>query len=420
MTLVLATGARAEEALDGVAAVVNDDIITLTELNDQVRMFEHQLQQQKVQLPPADVLRRQVLERMIVDRIQLQLATEQGIQVDDEALNTALNSIAKQNGLTLEQFREVLAKDGFDFADFREQLRNEIIIQRLRKRLVDERITVTEAEVKDLLARQASPAGVRGEEEYHIAHILITVPEGASPEQLGQASEKAQGVLEKLRQGADFQQTAIAVSEGQQALEGGDLGWRRAGQLPTLFVDAVNKMKPGEVSDIIRSPNGFHIIKLLEMRSSTTPQRVEQVLLRHIMIRGEGSDEDSQARLQEIKKSIASGEDFAELARTHSQDTNSAANGGTLGWVNLSELPPPFPDVVSRLEAGAVSDPFKTPYGWHLVQVMDRREGIDQGESRQVQAHQLLRARKIEEETQALLRRLRDEAYVEYRLDQAL
>lgn len=422
LMLISAAGVHAaarEQPLDRVAAVVNEDVITMSELDDQTRLIEQQIKQQGVQMPLPEVLRKQVLEKMIVDRVQQQIAGIQGVKVDDEALNQALANIAKQNNLSLQQFRDVLEKDGYVFTDFREQLRGEIATHRLRQRVIDDRVTVTESEVNDLLAR-VSPATAAS--EYHLAHILITTPEAASPEQIEAARNKAQKVLEKLRSGADFQQTAISVSEGQQALQGGDLGWRKAGELPGIFADVVPKMKPGEISDLIRSSSGFHIVKLLDMRSGTGAVKVEQALVRHIMVRTDNltSDDKARARVRDLRARIAAGADFAAVARASSDDPNSAGKGGVLGWVSPGELPSPFPEIIAGLKPGELSEPFKTPIGWHILQVMERRVREDSGESRRAQAYQLLRTRKIEEETQAWLRRLRDEAYVEYRMEEPL
>ncbi len=414
--LALSRGEAAIEHLDGVVAVVNDDVITGSDLAAEMRLVEQQLRQQKVQAPAEEVLRRQVLERLISKRLQLELAATRGIQVDDEAVNQAIRTIAQQNNLTVAQFRQVLERDGFDFGEFRDDLRSEITLHRLRQRMVDNHVTVTEREVDDFLASQRR--GVGTGDEYHLAHILIAIPEGASAQQIEAARKKAEEVLQRLHGGANFGQTAIAVSEGQQALKGGDLGWRKTGELPTMFVDAVAHLHEGETSDLIRSPSGFHIIKLLEKRG-TGRHEVRQAHIRHILLREAGgvSEEQVRRRLDQLRQRILAGEDFAALARAHSQDNSSASHGGDLGWVDPSGLPNPFAEVLSHLSEGQVSEPFKTTYGWHIVQLVGRREQDDSKTFARDQAQQQLRARKIEEETQSWLRQLRDEAYVEYRLE---
>lgn len=402
--------------LDRILAVVNDDIIVQSELDDALRTIKQQLQQQNRPVPPDSTLQRQVLERLIVMRLQLQLANSTGIRVDDETLNRTVQNIAQQNGMSLSEFRSVLERDGFNFAKFREDIRNEIIINRLQQRQVTNRITVTEQEVDNFLANQ----NVQGTKnvKYHLAHILIAVPEGASSQQIQEARAKAQQVLGELRAGADFTQKAIAVSSGQQALEGGDLGWREPGQIPTLFVDTVLKMKPGDISDPIRSPSGFHIVKLVDAQDNER-HIITQTLARHILIRTNEitSGSDARTRLEQLKGRIETGEDFAALARSHSEDSGSAVKGGDLGWVSPGDMVPRFEETMNRLKPGEVSEPFETQFGWHIMQVLERREYDNTEEFKRSKARELIRQRKAEEELDIWLRRLRDEAYVEYRLE---
>lgn len=402
--------------VDRIVAVVNDDVITQSDLDLQIRTVTQQLRQQNAEIPPDDVLQKQVLERVIVRQLQLQMAESTGIRVDDDTLNRALETIAKQNNLSLSEFREVLARDGFDFATFREDIRKEIIISRLRQRQVANRITVTEQEVDNFLATQQVQGSPAAAEEYHIAQILISLPEAPSPEQIQTAQAKAQQVLDKLRAGEDFKQIAMALSEDPQALEGGVLGWRSAGQLPSLFTDIVTKMNPGDISDLIRSPSGFHIIKLIEKRGETG-HLVKQTQARHILIRTNEitSDQDAQTRLEQLRQRVVGGEDFATLARSHSEDATTAVNGGSLGWVNPGDLVPLFEEAMNSLEPGQVSEPFQTQFGWHIVQVVERRDHDNTDEMKRSQAREAIRQRKTEEELQAWLRSLRDEAYVEYK-----
>lgn len=402
--------------LDRILAVVNDDIIMQSELDTAMRTIAQQLEQQGRPVPPASVLERQVLERLIIMRLQLQLANSTGIRVDDETLNRTIQNIAAQNGLTLSAFRDVLERDGFSFAKFREDVRNEIIISRLQQRQVINRISVSEQEVDNFLSNQETQG--RQSAKYRLAHILLAVPEGASPEQIQEARAKAQQVYDELLAGADFAAKAAAVSAGQQALEGGDLGWREAGQIPTLFVDSVLKMKPGEISAPIRSPGGFHIVKLVDVQDSAK-HIITQTHARHILIRPNEvvSEADARTRLEQLRERVLAGADFADLARAHSEDSGSAAKGGDLGWVNPGTMVPRFEEAMNQLEPGTVSEPFETEFGWHIVQVLERREHDSTEEVNRSRARELIRQRKAEEELELWLRRLRDEAYVEYRLE---
>ena len=388
-----------------------------SELEDRLRLVKQQLAARQAEIPDDDTLRRQVLDRLILERLQLQLADQNNIRVDDETLNASLGNIARENGMTLTEFRKVLERDGQDWARFREDLRNQIRINRLRQQMVGNRINVTEQEIDNLLANEAA-WGDRGR-EYHLAHILISTPEGASPEQIAETRRKAEEVLAELRAGADFARTAIAHSDDRNALEGGDLGWRKAAQLPDLFADAVRKLEPGEVSDLIRSPSGFHIIKLIETRGDER-KVVTQTHARHILLRPDAlqSREQVLTRLQQLRERIIGGEDFATLARANSQDKLSAARGGDLGWVNPGDLVPRFEEAMNRLQPGEISQPVETRFGWHLIQVLDRRSHDRTEDFRRAQARDFIQRRKMDEELELWLRQLRDEAYVEIRLDQ--
>ncbi len=405
------------EELDRIIAVVNNDVITQTQLDKQVDAIKRRLRGQHTQLPPENILRRQVLGKLVLDRLQLQVAHRLGIQVDDEQLNRVLDDIARRNNLTLPQFRQALAQEGYNFADFRENIRQEIIISRLHKREVGDKITITDQEVDNFLANQAARHDMG--EEYHLAHILIPIPESATPAEIQTARTKADQILAQLHTGADFAQTAVAVSAGQQALQGGDLGWRKAGQLPTLFADIVPRMKQGEISDLIRSPSGFHIIKLLGKRSGQQ-HMVQQTLARHILIRTNEivSDDDARQRLERLRQRILAGADFAKLAQANSDDKVSAANGGSLGWVSPGELVPKFEQEMNSLKPGEISQPFRTRFGWHIVQVMARRTRDNTQDFLRAQAREQIHKRKADEALQNWLRQLRDESYVDYRLNQ--
>jgi len=399
--------------LNRIVAVVDDDAITSLELEKRLQAILVQLRQNDTPAPPLDILRRQVLERLIIERIQLALASSRGVRVDDETLNEVITRIAAQNQLTLAQFRAALERDGIAFADFREEVRNEITMNNLRAREVEGRVEVTQQEVDDFLARQG---GDGLDTEYRLGHILIAVPESATPEQVLTARAKAQDVLDQLRAGADFRQMAVTHSSGQQALQGGDLGWRKGGQLPTLFADSAMRLAPGEVSELLRSSSGFHIIKLLEKRGEQR-QYLTQTHARHILVRSTAlvSDFEARNKLARLRERILQGEDFAELARANSEDPGSGAKGGDLGWANPGTFVGPFEEAMSKLRPGEISEPFRSQFGWHIVQVVERRQRDSTEELKRARAFDAIRQRKIEEETQDWLRRLRDEAYVEYK-----
>jgi len=400
--------------LDRIVAVVDDDVITRTELNDKLASVEKQLRQQNVALPGEDTLRKQVLERLILTHIQLQLAARSGIQVDDDTLNRTISTVAAQNKLTLSEFRNVLERDGVDFAQFREEMRDEIILRKLRQRQVDSRITVTNQEIDNLLAAQKRQGNIS--DEYRVGHILIALPEAATPKQIQAAREKAQMVLSELRHGADFGKTAITYSDGQQALDGGDLGWRRAGELPTMFSDVVLQLKVGEISDLIRSSSGFHIIKLLDHRGGDR-HITTQTHARHILIRPNEliSDDDARRKLEEIRDRIEHGEDFAAMAKAYSDDKANSGNGGDLGWINPGDMDPDFEAAMDALQPNQLSQPVRTRFGWHLIEVLGRRNQDITEEFERTKAREQIYQRKIEEESMNWLRRLRDEAYVEIR-----
>jgi peptidyl-prolyl cis-trans isomerase SurA len=406
----------AATSLDRIVAVVNEEIILESELAQMIHTVEAQLGARGAPLPPDDMLEKQVLERLIMQHLQLQLADRTGIRVGDETLNQALQHIAENNKLTLSQFRDVLEKDGFDFPAFRESIRKEIIVSQLHKREIDDHVTVSEAEIDNFLTTQKKQGNQ--DVQYHLAHILVAIPEAASPEEIQAAKARAEQILHQLQQEADFQKVAIAYSDGQQALEGGDLGWRKMGQLPTLFVDVVPKLQVGEVSPLIRSPSGFHIVKLVDRRGEEE-QVITQTHARHILIRADEltSDQDIQLRLSQLRQRVLQGEDFSKLARAHSDDKASAIKGGDLGWVSPGQMIPRFEEVMLSLDPAEISKPFKTQFGWHVIQVLERRKQNMTEEFNRSKAQMEIRQRKIEEDLENWLRQLRDEAYVEYRLD---
>ena len=402
--------------IDQIAAVVNSDVITMYELNTRVSTVEQQLKTQGTPLPPPEVLKKQILERMIMDMLQIQFAAETGIHVDDTQLDKTLRRIAQENKFpSLAEFRTKLERDGVDYKKFREEIRNEIISARLREREVDSKLVVSESEVTNYLSAQIKHTG-KGE-EYHLAHIMILVPEQASPEKSRERFQRAEEVLKQLRSGADFAQISAGYSDAKNALQGGDLGWRGADRIPALFQEALKKMRPGDVSEVIRSPNGFHIFKLVEQRINTMPEAITQTRARHILIKTSDlvSENAAKNRLLEIKQRIDQGASFVEQAKLYSED-GSAAQGGDLGWISPNETVPEFEEAINSLEVGKSSGLVQTTFGWHLIQVLERRSANVSEEQKRQQAHMAIRSFKSDEAYQDWLRQLRDRAYVENRL----
>ncbi|MDE0286238.1 MAG: peptidylprolyl isomerase [Gammaproteobacteria bacterium] len=414
--MLLSGPVTAVQDLDRIVAVINDDVIMRSELAVKIRGVTTQMEEQNIPLPPLDILQKQVLDRLIMTKLQIQMAQNTGIRVDDETLNRTISNIARENELSLNQFREILEQDGYGYENFRREIRDEILISRLQQRQVDNRVIVTDREIDNYLSNQEH----QGETdiEFHIAHILIAIPEGASSRQVTRARETAEQALSELQGGGDFASMAATYSDGQQALDGGDLGWRKAGQVPTLFADFISDMEVGGLSGLIKSPSGYHIIKLLDKRSSEQVV-VTQTKVRHILVRPDEltTVDDARRRLQQLRMRIEGGDDFAELAKAHSVDTMSAADGGDLGWVNPGDLVPEFENMMDSLEPGAVSEPFPSQFGFHILQVLDRREHDSTEDIKRARAREAIRRRKLEEARTDWLRQMRDEAYVEYRLD---
>lgn len=398
-----------------IVAVVNNEVITQFELNDRMRIVMQQLQKRGTPLPPQEVLEKQMLERIITDRVQLQFAKETGIRVDDLQLDKTLQRIAQENNMTVEAFRGALEKDGVSFAKFREEIRDEIILGRLREREVENRITVSDGEVESFLSTRAAQSG--GEDEFNLAHILVRVPEQASPEQIQGKLAHAEKALAELKK-MDFAQVSASYSDAPEALQGGVLGWRAASRLPALFLETVNGLKPGETSAVLRSPNGFHILKLLDKRSKGGALIVQKTHARHILIKTSeiASEIDAKNRMIQLKERLDNGANFAELARLHSED-GSASKGGDLGWLSPGETVPEFERAMDALKPGEISVPVKSPFGWHLIQVLERRSEDVSKERQALMARQEIRARKADESYENWLRQLRDQAFVEYRLE---
>lgn len=406
------------QLLDYIVAVVNEDVIVHSELQQQIEDTQQKLREQNIPIPPKKELKQQVLEHLIITKLQLQLAERLGITLDEETLNATLRDIAAQNNSDLTQFRNKLAQSGYRYEDFRQHIREKLLIQKLQQRQVVNRINVSEQEIKHFLANQSQQG--HNNEEYHLLHILIATSEAPAPEEIEARHQKARQVIEKLKQGADFKATAVAVSDSRQALEGGDLGWMKAGEMPSLFEGMVPKMAVGEIKGPIRNASGFHIIQLADKRGGQQAL-INQTQVRHILIKTDEftSDFEAQERLQQLKMRIELGEEsFATLARGSSDDPTSAAQGGDLGWVNPGDMAPEFEAVMNELAEQQLSKPFKSRYGWHIIQVLARRQHDDSAKALRTQAARQIQQRKIEAELQAWLRQLRDEAYVDYHLNQ--
>lgn len=419
MMLGLSAPTSAEEkvvAIDRIIAVVDNDVITRSELDDRIHLITQQLEKQGTPLPPPEALEKQLLERMISDRLQLAYAAQTGLRVDDSQLDKTIERIAEQNKLSLSDFRSALEAEGMNFKKFREDIRREIIIARLREREVDNRVTVSEAEVDNLLTTQQARGA--SDDELDISHILIRTPEQATPEELQKLRAKAEDVLKKLQGGADFGQISAGFSDAQNALEGGKIGWKKLSELPDLFQEPLKTLKAGEISPILRSANGFHILKVNERRGIAAPMVVEQTHARHILIKPSEvlSEADAEHRMQDLKERLDNGAKFEDLARQYSED-GTASKGGDLGWLNPGDTVPDFEKAMNALQPGQISDPVRSPFGWHLIQVLERRSQDMTQESARLKARQEIKNRKADEAYQDWIRELRDRAYVEYRLE---
>ena len=403
--------------LDRVVAVVNSEVVTRLDLDEQVKVATQQLNRQGTPLPARDVLERQLLERLVTAKVLAQTAKETGLRVDDTQLQRSIERIAQENKASPEAFRKMLEADGIDFNRFREELRNEILIARLKEREVDSKILITDAEIDNYLKNQQSQGGK--DDEFSLSHILVLVPEQASPEQIQAKRVVAQKALDQIKGGADFRQVSAGVSDAQNALDGGPLGWRPAARLPQIFVDSVKNMKVGDVSPVLRSANGFHIIKLMDKRGNETPVIIQQTHARHILIRLSEvvSEAEAKQRLTNLKERIENGTSFTELARLQSEDA-SASRGGDLGWLSPGDTVPEFERAMTGLEPDQVSDPVQSPFGWHLIQVVERRSEDMSKERQRVLARQSIRTRKADEAYQEWVRQQRDRAYVELRLEE--
>jgi peptidyl-prolyl cis-trans isomerase SurA len=402
--------------VERIVAVVNKEVITASELAERVAFAERQLRRQNIALPERALLERQMLERLILDKAQLQLAADTGLRVDELQLDRAVQRIAEGNKATLAEFRRRLEEDGVAFDKFRAEVRQQILLTRLREREVDDRVQVSDSEIDIYLEDNRSAAGAV---EYNAAHILVRIPEQAAPERIEQARARAEKARADALAGGDFARLAASTSDAADALQGGALGWRAPSRLPELFADALKTMQPGDVSGVLRSPAGFHLLKLVERRGAGLAAPVTQTRARHILVKTSEvvSEADALRRLAGLRERIAGGTDFAQLARLNSED-GTAARGGELGWVHPGDTVPEFERAMNALTPGELSEPVRTPFGFHLIQVLERRTADVSTERQRLQARLALRERKAEEAHQEWLRQLRDRTYVEMRLEE--
>ena len=400
--------------IDRIVVIVNDDVITESELARRLTETKKQLALENIKIPPDDILRKQLLDRMVLERLELQLAKQTGIHVSDADVDRAFETLARRNKLNVEDFRKAMTSNGIDLIAFRAQLRDQITIQQLLEREINNRISVSDSEVNNFLENRENLADM--DVAYKLSHILIGIPESASPEAIQAAKKRAEDIDRQLKQGADFGQTAVSYSQGSDALKGGNLGWKKAGELPELFLNALKNMSPGDVSEILRGPNGYHILKLNDRRGDTQAASVIQTHVRHILLRPSEilSLDEARHQLLNLRERILNGEDFAALARAHSEDPTSAANGGDLGWVNPGQMVPQFEKAMNALQPNQLSEPVRTPFGLHLIQVLGRRTHDVTKERMLDAARQQIHARKADERYEQWARQLRDEAFVEY------
>jgi peptidyl-prolyl cis-trans isomerase SurA len=411
------TASAAEIAkMDRIVAIVDQTVITEQELESRIRTLTAQLTKKGAELPPENVLRKQILERLISDALQLQYAAQTGLKVDDNQLDKTIERIAEQNQMSVKEFGDALIADGITMAKFRADIRNEITIARLREREVESRVNVSESEIDNFLTTQASSNENR--DEFEISHILIRTPEEGSTEDVQKAKAKVDEAIKALQDGASFAKVSASYSDAPNALEGGNLGWKAAAQLPALFLDALKNMQAGDTTPALRSPNGFHILKLTNKRGGNSPLVIEQTHARHILIKLTEvvSEKDGKQKMDNIKDRLDNGEKFEVLARQFSED-GTASSGGDLGWVNPGDTVPQFEKAMNELKDNQISEPVRSPFGWHIIQVLERRKQDMSKEAARLKARQEIRARKADEAYQDWLRELRDRAYVEYRLE---
>jgi peptidyl-prolyl cis-trans isomerase SurA len=415
LALGLATPFARAEPIDRIVAVVNEGVVLQSELESSLKMTRQQIAERRIAAPPEEVLRTQVLERLVLNRVQTQRAQEAGIRVDDRELNEVLAGLATQNKMTPAQFAAAVRKEGIEYPALREQIRDEVIIQRLRTREIEHRVLVTDQDVNLFLANQSR----LDRSEYRLSHILVAVPDAAPAEARAKAHAKAEGLLKRIQAGEDFAQIAIANSDGQQALAGGDLDWRQAVNLPELFANALQDLKRGQVSPLLENASGFHILKLTDQRGGEGDrQTITETHAFHILLAPNAlrSEEQTKQEIRRLHDRIVKGEDLGTLAKQVSDDPGSKATGGDLGWQPAGTFAPEFEKAIGGLQPGQVSAPFRSSFGWHVAKVVERRTRDATDETRRARARAAIQNRKAMEEYDMWLRRLRAEAYVEIRL----
>ena len=418
LTVVCQLNVQAEEVvkLDRIVAIVDQTVVTEQELESRITTVTAQFKKQGTELPPEDILRKQILERLITDTLQIQYAAQTGLKVDDNQLDKTIERIAEQNQMTLTEFSEALAKDGVSMRKFRSDIRNEITIARLREREVDGRVNVSESEIDNFLTSQA--ANNENQDEFEISHILIRTPEEGATEDVQKAKAKVDSAVNELNTGKSFAKVSASFSDAPNALEGGNLGWKSGAQMPALFLDALKTMQIGDISPPLRSPNGFHVLKLTNKRGGNSPLVIQQTHSRHILIKLSEimSEKEGKLKMENIKERLDNGEKFEVLARQYSEDS-TASNGGDLGWVNPGDTVPQFEKAMNELKDNQISQPIRTQFGWHIIQVIERRSQDMSKEAARLKARQEIRAKKADEAYQDWIRELRDRAFVELRLE---
>ena len=404
--------------LDSVAAVVNDDVILKTELDAQVTEAEQQILAHNTPLPEYAVLQKQVLDGMVINRVELQQAAQRGITVSDDSVNQALTRIAQHDGVTLDQLPDTLKKQGYQYDRFRRELRDQLVIQALEQQVLADQLHITQQELEDQM--RADQGSGDTETQYHVAQILVATPLNPTPDDIAAARKKMDIIYQKLQSGTDFAAAAVAYSEGQNALQGGDIGWRKASELPTLFAPIVTQMKPGDYSTPIQSANGFHLVKLIDVKRSDQKVLVTETHARHILVRTSAilNEAQAKAKIQSLYDQLKGGADFAKLAAANSDDPGSAKNGGDLGWLDPGATVPAFQTIMDKLQPGETSEPFQTQFGWHVVQVLGRRQADQTDEERRNRAYQAIFARKSEEVIQHWVSEIKDASFIEYHIGQ--
>ena len=405
-------------SLDSVVAVVNDDVILKSELDAQVAEAEQQILAHNTPLPEYAVLQKQVLDGMVTNRIELQQAAQRGITVSDDSVNQALTRIAQRDGVTLDQLPDYLKKQGYEYDRFRRELREQLVIQALEQQVLSDRLHITQQELQDQV--RSDQGSGDSETQYHVAQILVATPLNPTPDDIATARKKMDIIYQKIKSGTDFSAAAVAYSEGQNALQGGDIGWRKASELPSLFAPIVTQMKPGDYSAPIQSANGFHLVKLIDVKRSDQKVMVTQTHARHILVRTTAllNEAQAKAKIQGLYDQLKAGADFAKLATTNSDDPGSAKQGGDLGWLDPGATVPAFQTAMDKLQPGEMSEPFQSPFGWHVVEVLGRRQADQTDEDRRNRAYEAIFARKSEEVIQHWLSEIKDSSFIEYHIGQ--